>query len=281
MVEDGSNWEHAVRWLVAQPENRELVEACYFDAPLLSAAERYYNSPEWLAIRALLPHASGRALDLGAGNGIGSYALARDGWMVDAVEPDPSALVGAAAVRTLAADADLRITISEVWGETLPFADNSFDCVLARQVLHHARSLSGLCQELHRVLRPEGRLVAVRDHVVSGPRQLEDFYRVHPLHQRYGGEHAYRVAEYRDALTLAGFQILAALGPFDSPINYAPLDEAGVRREVGRRVHALPLAAGLVRRMPFAILRRLLTLSDRRPGRLWSFVCVKPKPRIQ
>ena len=41
----------------------------------------------------MIPRKAGRALDLGAGNGILSYALAREGWSVTAVEPDPSALV--------------------------------------------------------------------------------------------------------------------------------------------------------------------------------------------
>ncbi|MCU0885274.1 MAG: hypothetical protein MUC44_10055 [Beijerinckiaceae bacterium] len=71
-----------------------LARAAYFDEPV-AAALRYQASAEFGAVRALLPPKAGRALDLGAGNGILSHALAREGWAVTAVEPDPSELVGA------------------------------------------------------------------------------------------------------------------------------------------------------------------------------------------
>jgi SAM-dependent methyltransferase len=42
----------------------------------------------------------------------------------------------------------------------LPFPAESFDAVSANQVLEHVRDLVGLVQEVHRVLRPGGVLVA-------------------------------------------------------------------------------------------------------------------------
>ena len=62
------------------------MRACFFDDPLAAAAERYYRSSEWAAVRALLPPRPGLALDLGSGRGISAYALARDGWRVVALE---------------------------------------------------------------------------------------------------------------------------------------------------------------------------------------------------
>ena len=44
----------------------------------------------------------GQALDVGAGRGIASYALAREGFTVTVLEPDDSHLVGAGAIRSLA-----------------------------------------------------------------------------------------------------------------------------------------------------------------------------------
>jgi 2-polyprenyl-3-methyl-5-hydroxy-6-metoxy-1,4-benzoquinol methylase len=87
-------WEDAVRWCMAEPSMSALARAAYFDEPV-AAALRYQASAEFGAVRALLPPKAGRALDLGAGNGILSHALAREGWAVTAVEPDPSELVGA------------------------------------------------------------------------------------------------------------------------------------------------------------------------------------------
>ena len=93
-------WEQAVQWLRDQPDQRVLVKACYFDDPLVEAAERFWQSAEWKAIAALLPPPNGKALDLGAGRGISSYAMAQDGWQVTALEPDPSNLVGAGAIHS-------------------------------------------------------------------------------------------------------------------------------------------------------------------------------------
>jgi 2-polyprenyl-3-methyl-5-hydroxy-6-metoxy-1,4-benzoquinol methylase len=122
-----NTWEQAVQWLRQQPEQQELVLAAYYDDPLPASADRYSRSEEWQAIRALLPPAPGRALDVGAGRGIASYALAKDGFAVTALEPDPSALVGAQAIRGLAAASGLPIEVNHEFSERLPFADAQFD----------------------------------------------------------------------------------------------------------------------------------------------------------
>jgi SAM-dependent methyltransferase len=185
-----ANWEGAVAWLLAQPDRATLVRDCYYDRPATAAAARYEASDEWAAVQALLPQPAGMALDLGAGHGITSYALARAGWRVTAVEPDPSPLVGAAAITALAHAAALPIEVVRSEGERLPFADRTFGLVFARQVLHHARDLGDLCREARRVLRPGGTLVAIREHVISRAADLPRFLEQHPLHRLYGGEHA-------------------------------------------------------------------------------------------
>jgi SAM-dependent methyltransferase len=273
-----ANWEGAIAWLLAQPEQTALVRDCYYDRPAIAAAARYAASEEWVAVRALLPEPAGVALDLGAGHGISSYALARAGWQVTAAEPDPSELVGAAAIAALARDAALPIEVVRTAGERLPFADRSFDLVFARQVLHHARHLVELCREAHRVLRPGGTLLAIREHVISRAADLPRFLEQHPLHRLYGGEHAYRLAEYRTALDAAGFVVTRVLGSLDSPINYAPYTRAGLRAEIVRRAARVPGAGWLLgwalatpglERIALSLLTRL----DGRPGRLYSFVC--------
>ncbi len=272
-------WEDAVRWLIGQPDQRALVEACYYDAPLAAAATRYRDGPEWQAVRALLPPPPGRALDLGAGNGIASFALASDGWRVTAIEPDPSALVGAAAIRGLAAGHGLAIDVVEEWGESLPLADASVDVVFARQVLHHARDLPQLCRELHRVLVPGGRLVAVRDHVVSRAADLPAFFAKHPLHALYGGENAFTMAAYRAALTGAGLRIDRVLRAFDSPINLAPATRTDVIDAAAGRAARLgvprPVTRGVLGGV-FGPAAAIASRLDNRPGRLVSFVCTRP-----
>ena len=62
-----------------------------------------------------------------AGNGIASFALASSGWSVVSLEPDPSTRVGAGAIRTIAAEAELPIEICEAATLPLPFPDGTFD----------------------------------------------------------------------------------------------------------------------------------------------------------
>src|SRR5688572_1228395 len=90
------SWGEAVRWYRAQADNEQAIEANYFDLPVLRAAERFLAGEEFAEAQRCLADAPGRTLlDLGAGNGIASFAFARAGWEVTALEPDPSAEVGA------------------------------------------------------------------------------------------------------------------------------------------------------------------------------------------
>jgi len=138
MSAEFSTWEEAVIWLRSQPDKADLVRACFYDDPLFAASERYYASTEWAAVRQLLAGRRGKALDLGAGRGISSYALAKDGWDVTALEPDSSDVVGANAIRQLIKETDLNIAVVEEFGENLPFEPETFDIVFGRAVLHHA-----------------------------------------------------------------------------------------------------------------------------------------------
>lgn len=280
-VKQFSSWEAAVSWLIAQPEQQEFARACYFDRPALAAAQRYRLSDEWSAVRALLPARVGRVLDVGAGMGIASYALAADGLQVTALEPDPSDLVGAGAIRQLAHDAGLDITVVEEWGEGLPFGDASFDVIHARQVLHHAHDLGQFCAELYRVLKPGGRLIATREHVISNPGQLPKFLAKHPLHDLYGGENAFQRKEYEDCLKAAGFAIRSVLGPWDSIINSTPftrhkLHELFLAR-FGHWLGAAWFARMAFSEVGFQLGRHILAVMDHRPGRLYTFVADKPE----
>ena len=271
------SWEEAVNWLVSQPEQQDLVKACYYDRPVLRAAERFWKSDEWESIRTLLPTKTGRALDVGAGNGIASFALAKDGWETTALEPDTSAVVGSNAIKGLSDDAGLDITIVEEFGEKLPFPDKYFDVIHARQVLHHANDLEKFCTELYRVLKPSGTLIATREHVISNAGQLGKFLENHPLHNLYGGENAFTLKTYKLALTSAGFKFSHVFASFDTAINYAPFTENSLCIEIGEKASAVPggrlmlafLLAQPWRRFALKFLSKL----DNRPGRLYTFVC--------
>ena len=276
-----ASWEAAVRSLMNEPGQRQLVLDCFYDEPRTVAADRYARSPEWQAALELLPGRTGSALEVGAGHGIASCALARAGWRVTALEPDPSGLVGAEAIRRLAAEMGLDIRVVEAFGEQLPFENGGFDLVLVRQVLHHARDLPQLCREIARVLRPGGTVLAMREHVISKTGDLPKFFDVHPLHHLYGGENAFRLDEYVRAIESAGLRIDRCLAPFDSAINYAPYTRESLREALIARAGRIPGGAALLRALlsgdaGYAALLRLLSRLDRRPGRLYSFLCTKP-----
>jgi SAM-dependent methyltransferase len=92
-----------------------------------------------------------RVLDLGCRYGALTQAYAR-GNEVTGVDVDREALVEAAklGIDTQWADVD----------EPLPFADASFDVVVAGELLEHVRDPARLIAEARRVLRPGGQLVA-------------------------------------------------------------------------------------------------------------------------
>ena len=270
-------WEDAVAWFCAQPGNAAIVRDAYYDDPLAAAADRYWRSEEWQAARALMGTGPGRALDVGAGRGIASYALARDGFDVVALEPDPSARVGAAAIRALASSEKLSIEVVDTIDDPLPFADESFDVVFARAVLHHIPDLSQAMGEFRRILKPGGKLLAAREHVLSRDEDLAAFLDSHPLHHRYGGENAFRLPVYTDAITRSGLRLDKVIGSLDSPINYGPQSTAALSKAIAGRFVPVPVLSGvaaLAIRAPLlgGVLRRLASSIDRRPGRHYSFL---------
>lgn len=274
-------WEQAVDWLRQQPDLQSLVQHCYYDDPLESAVERFYRSEEWAAIVQLLGSSlRGKVLDIGAGRGISSYAFAKAGCSVVALEPDPSAIVGAQAIQSLISRTQLPIEVVQEYGEGLPFADNTFDIVYGRAVLHHAHQLDQLCSEAARVLKPGGILFATREHVLSRKEDLQTFLNTHALHFLYGGENAYLLQEYTQAINQAGLKLKQVIGPWENVINYAPMTRSEFRsmmasmlaRRIGRG-----LAQGLTSsEIGQGLFGRCLSYRSHTPGRHYSFLAIKP-----
>ena len=278
-----SSWEKAVIQIKKDPQKKDLVLAAYYDDPLLNSAKRYFLSDEWLAIKNFLPKSLKRSvLDVGAGRGIASYAFAREGFIVSAIEPDSSNIVGAGAIKNLAHKTKLPITVIQEFSEKLPFSDQSFDVVFVRAVLHHTKNLKDACKEFFRVLKPGGILIAVREHVISKPQDLKAFFEIHPLHKLYGGENAFQLSVYKDAIVSAGFRLKHVIGPLDSPINLAPHTKSSFKKE-------LSIFLSNKTRLPANVFNTCFNISivwipffyalkffDNRPGRLYSFVAERP-----
>ena len=263
------SWEEAVKWLRQQPCQKDFVRNCYFDDPVLEAAERFFNSSEWRAVRSFLAKEPGTVLDIGAGRGISSYAFAREGWCPVALEPDPSEIVGAGAIRSLRDASAIDIQITEEWGEKLPFPNNRFDMVYTRQSLHHAKNLYEICREIGRVLKQGGCFIATREHIISKNSDLNKFFEMHPLHKLYGGEYAYRLAEYKNAMKKGGIKLQYVLNPYQSEINLFPETMETIKWKIAKKLKL---------RNPSIIPDKMITYLGyliNKPGRLYTFVGYK------
>ncbi len=277
------NYEQAVDWLRAQPQHRELVRLCYLDDDTLAAANRFSESEEFGEVSGLLGLKDGSPLkivDIGCGNGIAAYAMARLGHKVWAVDPDPSDKVGLGGCKRLSGQLSKgEIIPTPGTAESIPLADGSVDVIYTRQSMHHFWNLDAGVKECARVLRKGGLFLGTREHVVSDDAEKVIFLRDHIMQPLHGGENAFRLDEYLGAFSKAGFTVQKAMGRFDSPINFYPgTHELWLRELV---VHALVrrglVAAAAVKQ--FDYFRRkvagILSARDRHPGRLYSFLAAK------
>lgn len=111
------------------------------------------------------------ALDVGAGSGGLSIALAKAGANVSAIEPDPLRLRWAE-VRIRGHGADVRLTAGAA--EQLAFPDASFDLVTLDSVIEHVADPDRVIREVARVLRPAGRVYMVSPNKSSVMNILRD-----------------------------------------------------------------------------------------------------------
>jgi SAM-dependent methyltransferase len=145
------------------------------------------------AFFALLPAAPGSVLEVGCGEGRVARDLAARGYRVTGLDASPT-LVAAAA------EPDPEGTYAVGAAEALPFADDSFDLVVAYNSLMDVEDMPSAVREAGRVLRPGGRLCACVTHPVADAGGWEDGRFVLSQPYRRGGP--FRLRETRDGLTM-------------------------------------------------------------------------------
>lgn len=125
------------------------------------------EDPEEEAAYAVLETAPLRVLDAGCGTGAFAARLrARLGCAVVAIDQSEHMV-------ELARSRGVEASVADV--QSLPFGDGEFDCAVANWMLYHLPDLDLGLQQLARVLRPGGRLVAI----TNGEQHLEEVWGVH------------------------------------------------------------------------------------------------------
>jgi ubiquinone/menaquinone biosynthesis C-methylase UbiE len=106
-------------------------------------------------------HRGKKVLDVGCGNGYVLSRYAAAGATVYGVDVTPTAIELS---RGRFALANLSGEFIEANAEQLPFPDNYFDCVCSMGVLHHVPDTERAVAQIHRVLKPGGRLIVMFYH---------------------------------------------------------------------------------------------------------------------
>jgi ubiquinone/menaquinone biosynthesis C-methylase UbiE len=153
---------------------------------------------------ALLAELEGTVLEVGAGTGrnVGLYPPGITRLVLS--EPDRHMRARLAPVT-----ARLPAEVVDAPAEHLPFADHSFDAVVATLVLCSVQDLDAAVAEIYRVLQPGGRFVFI-EHVAAAnrPKRLVWQRRIEPAWRRVAGNcHLTRQTE--EAITRGGFEIAA------------------------------------------------------------------------
>ncbi|GBE64623.1 methyltransferase [Mycobacterium sp. MFM001] len=167
------------------------------------------------SLTAFIGRGSGVALDVGCGEGRVSRELVALGYRVtaaDAVEAMVDAAVDAQSAHSY--------VVAEA--SRLPFADASFDLVVAYNMLMDVDDLPGAVREIRRVMRSAGRLVVSVVHPFTDTDGYFDRRRFEGVEERDGLQMRFAgwsqpLEAYTAALTDAGLAITALREPIPDP----------------------------------------------------------------
>jgi len=151
-----------------------------------------------------LAHKAELALDLGAGGGHVSYALARHARRV--IATDLSSEMLAAVTRTAREKGLGNIETVEAPAEHLPFEDETFDFVASRFSAHHWRDFDAGLREARRTLKRGGRAAFV-DVYAPGQALFDTHLQAIELLRDHSHVRDYTSAQWLDTLGRSGFAI--------------------------------------------------------------------------
>ena len=240
-----SGYEEAVLRIRAAPEMRQTVEAEYLDASLDAAAARFAVGDELRCILHLLRDGGvgpgARVLDLGGGRGILSAELAAHGYAPILCEISRSSICGLGALR------DRPIAFRPVCADfnNIGIADETFDAVVCKQVLHHAENPDRCISEAHRVLKPGGYFLAYKEHSLPWYGGKRRFLRQHPATEYGAQEGAFRAIRYWRGLRRSRFHAVRVV----DILTLDQLRDAYGGTGVRARLVTAPLVGSIIMRL--------------------------------
>jgi SAM-dependent methyltransferase len=190
------------------------------------------------------------ALDMGAGGGHVSYALARHARRV--IASDLSSEMLAAVARTAREKGLGNIETVEAPAEHLPFEDETFDLVASRFSAHHWRDFDAGLREARRTLKRGGRAAFV-DVYAPGQALFDTHLQAIELLRDHSHVRDYTSAQWLDTLGRSGFAIEACRTwrlRMDFPVWIARMQTP---QDNVKAIRALQNAASAETRAHFAI----------------------------
>lgn len=136
------------------------------DAALIAPLVAFDSIPQMQQLKAIArdrmaPAPGVRLLDVGCGFGLETVRLAPDtqpGGHVAGIDVSPD-FIAQARRRATAADLDIDYRVGDA--QDLPYSDGTFDAVRAERMLMYLKDFPKAVRELHRVLKPGGRLALI------------------------------------------------------------------------------------------------------------------------
>lgn len=92
-------------------------------------------------------------LEIGAAQGLTIIALNKLGYHSEGIEPSDTALQVS---KGLEKEFGIKLNIKKGYAEYIPFADNSFDVIIALSVMEHVKDVDKVFIEVYRVLKDNG-----------------------------------------------------------------------------------------------------------------------------
>ena len=191
------------------------------------------------------PRPGQRILEVGAGTTWLSNVLAERGCFVVATDITRPLYVGLDSADVLMRHSGTVYDRIQAEMNDIPCVDASFDLIVANAVFHHSENLLETLTEMHRLLRPSGRIVFLEP--VVGPLNLSGKAYMARLHDEGLGDEAYPVWAYTRAARKAGFDCRLWVAPsVDHRLRHLK-DDADCAAQTSLKYRLARPVAGLLR----------------------------------